>query len=100
MIERFYDKQVSRITLSTGAWGSTGTRTTAGKFYAGVNVNPGETYAGEKRTVFYDAKLFCDAGVSLDHDDIIMVGGVDYHVLSIKNTFDMDHHQRVLLRRP
>ena len=98
-IEDYYNQTVTKVSLSTGSWGTTATRTTREKFTAAVNTTPKESYTGDKRTVFYDAKFYCPSGQTVNHDDILVIGGNDYGVLSVKDTFNMNHHKRILLRR-
>jgi hypothetical protein len=98
-IEDYYDTLVSRITMSTGSWGSTGTRTTAGTFYAAFNPEGQEAMGADRKTVFYDARFYCDADETLEHKDLIRINSVDYNIVLIKDTFNMGHHKKVLLKR-
>lgn len=98
-IEDYYNKKVTRVTLSTASWGTTATRTTIGSFLAAFNPDGKEIYAGDKKTVFYDAKFYCAAGQTLNYKDVLLIDSVNYDIISIKNTFEMNHHKRVLLKR-
>ena len=98
-IDNFYDQMVSWITLTTGSWGTTATRSTAATFLAAVNPYGDERYAADKKTVFADYKMFCDAAVTLNEGDLIRWNAKDYRVVSVKNTFSMGHHKRVALKR-
>jgi len=98
-IEDYYNQTVKKITVSTGAWGTTGSRTTAAVFLAAVNLAGKELYADDKRTVFYDAKFYCPASVCLSYGDKLSIDNSDYNIISIKNTLNKGHHQKVLLKR-
>lgn len=98
-IEDFYKQSVSRISISTGAWGTTATRTTQEAFLAAVNEEGKEAFVGDGVRVLYDAKFYCPATQTINHGDVLSINGADYHVLSVKDTFDKGHHKRVLLKR-
>ena len=98
-IEDYYNKKVIRVTLSTGSWGTTATRTTIGSFLAAFNPQGSESYAGNKKTVFYDASFYCSANQTLNHKDVLLIDSQNYNIVLIKNTFEMNHHKKVLLKR-
>lgn len=99
MIEDYYDQTVSVITMSTGAWGSTGTRTTAATFLAAVNPYGSERFAADKKTVFAEYKMYCPSSISITERQIVRWNSNDYGVVFVKNTFAMDHHKTVALKR-
>lgn len=98
-IQDYFTQTVSLITLSTGAWGSTGTRTTVASFPAAINPYGTEVVRADKKTVFADYKMYCDSSRPVTEKSVVRWDGKDFDVIFVKDTLIKGKHKRVLLKR-
>lgn len=104
MIEDYYSESVSRMTRSTAsAWGtetSWSTSASVQAFDAAINPISGiERIGGDRIQLMADYKMFCSDTVTLTEKDRVKWGDVTFDVVFVKDTFDMGHHKKVLLKQ-
>ena len=98
-IEDYYNSTGKVITISTGTWGSTYVESCA-TIRCGLNPASGnEIFIAEREGLMADYKMFCDADVSIDETKKFTENSIDYDVVFVKDTFNMGHHKKVMLKR-
>jgi len=101
-IEDYYTEtiKVVSITNSTNEFSTVKPAESCSTFMGAINPSNGAEYFTAGRN-FPDAdyKLFCSDDVSIDEQDRILWGGDTFNVVFVKDTFNMGHHKKVLLKR-
>ena len=103
MISDYYTESVSRMTRSTAsAWNTETAWSTSASvqaFDAAVNPISGvERIAGGRTQLMADYKMFCSDTVTLTEKDRVKWGSKTFDVVFVKDTLDMGHHKKVLLK--
>jgi len=100
-IENFYTTTalIKKITRTT-AWASTESWATTSTIQCAINPVRGKVIMlSDKEGLYADYKLFCGSSVTIDETRRVVWKARTYDVVFAKNTFGMDHHLNVLLKR-
>lgn len=98
-IEDYYNSTGKIITITTGAWGSTNAESCATIACALNPASGDEIFIAEREGLFADYKMYCAATVSIDETKDFKEGSNRYDVIFVKDTFNMGHHKKVMLKR-
>ena len=98
-IEDYYNSTGKIVTITTGAWGSTNAESCATIACALNPASGNEIFIAERKGLFADYKMFCDATISIDETQDFIVGANRYDVIFVKDTLGMGHHLKVMLKR-
>jgi len=99
-IDKYYDQTIKVITVTAPAqFSSAAFSESCSTATAYMNpVNGVETFTGGRNEIFADYKAFMSSTVAIDETKRVRWAGKDYNVVFVKNTGQMGHHKRVLLK--
>ena len=99
-IEKYYTETVKVITITEPANHSTALRTeSCSTISAAINPKTGDDYTAQGQNFPHaDYKLFCRSTVSITESNQVSWGGKRFDVVFVKDTFNMAHHNLVLLQ--
>ena len=99
MIEDYYTESAVIYSLTSSTGWAEPSWTAGATISAAINPSVGnERFAAGKVTEFADYKLFCSDTVSINTTQRVVYAGDTFEVGFVKDTFDMAHHKKVMLR--